>query len=68
MRTTGAPNSVTLGAEGAVPPLAAAAALLIETCAWLTIQAARRREFETARYLLEQALAAVSARGHAPDG
>jgi hypothetical protein len=59
---------VTLGADGAgsaVPPLVAAAALLVETCASLAIQAARRGEFETARYLLEQALAAVTAQGRA---
>ena len=63
MRTTGAPNSVTLGADGAgnaVPPLAATA-LLVETYATLAIQAVRRGELETAGYLLEQALAAVSA-------
>lgn len=65
MRTTGAPQSVTLGAEnaaGAVPPVAAAAALVIETCARMAVQAARRGEFEAARYLLEQALTASRAK------
>ena len=43
MRTTGAPNAVTPGAEGAacaVPSLTAAAALVFETGATLAIQAA----------------------------
>jgi type IV secretory pathway protease TraF len=62
VRTTGAPKSVTPGAESvasALPPVAAAAALLVETCATMAVQAARRGEFEAARYLLEQALTAI---------
>jgi hypothetical protein len=57
VRTTGAPRPVTLGAENAasaVPPVAAAAALIVETCAMVAVQAAR--------YLLEQALNATGVR------
>jgi type IV secretory pathway protease TraF len=49
------------GAASAVPPVAAAAALLVETCATLAVQAARRGELGAARYLLEQALTAIGA-------
>jgi hypothetical protein len=55
---------VTLDAEGAasaVPSTVAAAALLVETCAALAVQAARRGDLEAARYLLEQALTAIGA-------
>jgi hypothetical protein len=45
-----------------VPPVAAAAALVVETCATLAVQAARRGEFEAATYLLEQALGAIAGR------
>ncbi len=54
LRTTGAPKSVTPGAEGAasaVPPITAAAALLVETCATLAVQAARRGDLAAAKYL-----------------
>jgi len=44
-----------------VPPIAAAAVLLVETCATLAVQAARRGDLAAARYLLEQALTAISA-------
>jgi type IV secretory pathway protease TraF len=67
LRTTGAPKSATPGADGAdnaVTPIAAAAALLVETCATLAIQAARRGGLGAVRYLLEQALRAVAQTGN----
>jgi hypothetical protein len=54
---------VTLGADGAVsaaPSVTAAAALLVETCATLAVQAARRCDIDAARHLLEQALGAIT--------
>jgi hypothetical protein len=57
---------VTLGADGAdsaAAAMTAAAALVVETCATLAIQAARRGDLEAARYLLEQALGAIPAQG-----
>jgi hypothetical protein len=55
---------VTVGAEdaaSAVPPVASAAALLIETCATMAAQAARRGDLGAVRYLLEHALPAIGA-------
>jgi hypothetical protein len=66
VRTSGAPKSVAPGAGGAdnaVPSIAAAAALLVETCAMLAVQAARRGDHEVAKYLLEQALSVIAGRG-----
>jgi hypothetical protein len=40
---------------------AAAAASIVETCAALAVQAARRGDLEAAKYLLEQALTAIGA-------
>ncbi|RIX40044.1 MAG: hypothetical protein D3M94_22245, partial [Rhodocyclales bacterium GT-UBC] len=56
---------MTLGAGGAdiaAQSVAAAAALIVETCAILAVQAARRGELEAASYLLEQALNATRVR------
>ncbi len=65
LRTTGAPKSVTRGGDGAgsaATSIAAAAALLVETCAALAIQAARRGDLEAAKYPLEQALSVIATR------
>jgi hypothetical protein len=68
VRTTGAPESVTLGADGAGSAELvgeSAAAVEMESHALLAIQAARRGELDAARQHLELALDAIARRGPA---